>query len=175
MLAQETNSQNNHNCYKTTGNHESVRLFIVCPFCQLEHVLRNRFGNDIYFITETASSLQFSQSEIGIIKNFVKNEKINHIHVVCDISCNFYEEVINGDRDFNIPAVRELRKLHNELLPPAKRTKEELIKHNILKQLAYLSSEEIFKSELDNSTIKISGMLIDKSNISTSFSSYLHL
>lgn len=140
-------------------------LFIICPFCQLENFLRTKYGDDLFFITAPAAVLNFNADEVLALKEFFKREHITDIYLVNDVGCNFNDEAIKNKKEFGLHCEKQLRVLlnSNSKSQDSLRTKNELLaENNILKQLEYLNSEEIFKHEISALGINIHGIITDK-------------
>jgi hypothetical protein len=143
-------------------------LFIICPFCQLENFLRTKYGDDLFFITAPAAVFNFNADEVLALKDFFKREHITDIYLVNDVSCNFIDEAIKNKKEFGLHCEKQLRGLlqysnSNFKSQDSLRTKNELLaENNVLKQLEYLNSEEIFKHEISALGINIHGIITDK-------------
>ncbi|MDQ3142743.1 MAG: hypothetical protein M3Q56_10915 [Bacteroidota bacterium] len=143
-------------------------LFIICPFCQLEKYLRNKYGEELYFLTSTAAVFNFNDDEVSAIKDFLIRENVKDIYLVNDVSCNFIEEAITNKKEFGLHCEKELRMLVQNSISliesqgSLEAKKEFLAENNVLKQLEYLKTEKIFKQEIEDLGIKIHGIITDK-------------
>ncbi|MDZ4712455.1 MAG: carbonic anhydrase [bacterium] len=143
-------------------------LFIICPFCQLESFLRTKFGDDIFFLTSPAAVLNFSADEVLAIREFIKREHIKDIFLVNEVTCNFIDEAIKNKKEFGLHCEKQLRVLlqnsnSNIKSQESLRTwKEVLAQNNVLKQLEYISTEEIFRHEISALGINIHGIITVK-------------
>ena len=147
------------------------KLFIICPFCQLENHLRNKYGNDIFFMTTTAGILNLEADEISTIKNFIQRENITDIYLISDIGCNFIEEAIKNEKEFGLLAEQQLRSLIQNMLPKINSTfsrqevKKIVAETNVQQQAKYLASENILNYEITSFEIKIHTLITNKHEI----------
>jgi len=142
-------------------------LFIICPFCQLEHFLRAKFGEKVFFYTVPGGVLNFHTVETFWLSEFLRREQITDLYLVNDVSCNFIEEAINGKQEFGLNCERQFRELLKKLSADfeslyLKEKKELLAKTNVLAQLNYLKTQNFLKDEIPQDKIRVHGMITDK-------------
>lgn len=71
------------------------KLFIICPFSNIEHFLRKEYGDDILFMTYSAGIIQYDNIDfLSSVKDIIINEKINKIYFVNDIKCRFINNTL---------------------------------------------------------------------------------
>lgn len=71
------------------------KLFIICPFSQLETFLQKKYGENVYFITAPASIMDWNQKQyFDMLSDFIQSKKINELFVVNDVDCCFIESII---------------------------------------------------------------------------------
>jgi hypothetical protein len=91
------------------------KLFIICPFSCLDKFLRNKFGNDIYFLTCSGAVLQCDDFEyISEVKRFILREKIKTIYIVNDTSCRFINGIIKKNKLYGLRSERVIEALYVE-------------------------------------------------------------
>ena len=79
------------------------KLFFICPFSQLEHFIREKYGDDVFFITTLDDVFQFEDANYAeVIRDFIKRENITDIFVVNDTSCRFIKSVLEKEKGFEI-------------------------------------------------------------------------
>jgi hypothetical protein len=79
---------------KTTDSNN--KLFFVCPFCQMEHFIRKKYG-DVYYVTAPAAIFSFSDENFAReIRSFLLHKNITDLYLVCDLECNFLNNVLSG-------------------------------------------------------------------------------
>lgn len=77
---------------KTSMPHS--KLFLVCPFCQMETFIRKEYGN-VYFLTAPASIFNFSDEQFAKeISTFLTTYHITDVYVVCDLTCKFIHNAL---------------------------------------------------------------------------------
>lgn len=142
-------------------------LFIICPFCQLEHFLQSKFGDKIYFHTVAGGVLNFQTDDILVLLDFLKREQITDIYLVNDVSCSFIEDTINGKKEFGLQCEKQFRDLFKKFSSEFEQLyvnekKELLARSNILTQLEYLNQNSLLKDEASGIDIKAHGIITDK-------------
>lgn len=79
------------------------KLFLLCPECQLEHFIKKKFGDDIYFLTALGAVFDFRNitylEELG---DFIKRETITEIIIVNDTSCLFIENLLEVGEEHEV-------------------------------------------------------------------------
>ncbi len=154
---------------KTEDTESHNALFIICPFCQIEYFLRAKFGEDILFVTVPGGVLNVHTQEILGMREFIKREQITDVYLVNNISCNFIEEAIAGDKEFGLHCEKQFRELSKKLSGDfenlsLKEKKKLLAKSNVLTQLECLKSRSLFKDETSQININVHGIITDKNN-----------
>ena len=148
-------------------------IFIICPFCQLESFLREKFGDDIFFITTPAGILNFNENEIGALKYLINQEKINNIYLVNDVSCKFIDAAITN-KDFGLPFEKELKRqfeqlnTHLENLESIGVKKIKLAYSNLKNQAAYIMNNQTLKLDIENQKIIIHQIIVNNNEIELS-------
>lgn len=93
----------------------SNQLFIVCPFSCMEIFLRNKYGNDILFLTFSGAVFPHHDAEyLSAVKHFIVQEEIKTIYIVNDISCRFINGIINKHTLFGLRAEKVMEALYIE-------------------------------------------------------------
>jgi hypothetical protein len=94
----------------STGNHQGNKLFLVCPFCQMENFIVKHYG-EVFFLTVPAAIFNVGSEELGVIKEFITRENIRGIYLVSETSCNFAKNVLDNTNHSELPWETEIRKL----------------------------------------------------------------
>ena len=125
------------------------KLFLTCPFCQLEGFLNEKFDGNFLFISAPGAVFDFSDINFSKrLSEFIEREQIEELYVVNDISCVFIDKVLSKKNHF-FESTAESVFLHN-LIDNYKeinacknmRAKKEMIaEKNILKQIEILSAK----------------------------------
>jgi hypothetical protein len=140
----------------------SQKLFLVCPFCQLEPGIRQQFG-DAYFLTAPAGIFRFSAKYLDCIRNVIDREQIEEIISVASADCNFIQTVLLRQASTGMPCEQIIQRLMQSG-DDAKTLAEKIVAD----QLQKLRNEDHFGPDIDAGTIKVSGMLIHKKPNQTS-------
>jgi carbonic anhydrase len=91
------------------------KLFIVCPFSRMETFLQSKYGDDIFFLTCTATVLPYKDFEYILeIKQFIIRERIKKIYIVNDTACPFINGIIKQNKNIGFPAEKVLEELYIE-------------------------------------------------------------
>jgi hypothetical protein len=149
-------------------SHQNIpsSLFIICPFCQIEHFLKTTFGPDIFLMTAPAGVLHLNDEQMSALKEFFVRQQIKNIYLVNDIGCNFLTEAIDNASVFGLHCEKELRILKQnvnfENLNSLDTKSELLAKNNIARQLNSFRSSELLKNELEFLRIKTHGIITNK-------------
>ena len=69
-------------------NVEGAKLFIVCPFCTIEHLIRENYG-DVLFLTAVTACYEFTPENFSAITRLIQTERISDIYIVMDNACRF--------------------------------------------------------------------------------------
>ncbi|HSW55077.1 MAG TPA: carbonic anhydrase [Ignavibacteriaceae bacterium] len=76
------------------------KLFLLCPFSCMENFIRNKYGDDVFFITAIGTIFQFQETEyLESIKDFINRENITEIFVVSDTSCRFINNALTNENN----------------------------------------------------------------------------
>lgn len=134
----------------------SQKLFLVCPFCQLEPGIRQHFG-DAYFLTAPAGIFRFSAKYLDCIRNVIEREQIQEIISVAAGACNFIQTVVLRQASTGMPCEQVIQRL----MQPGDDA-ETLAGKIVADQLQKLRNADHFGPDIAAGTIKVSGMIIHK-------------
>jgi carbonic anhydrase len=145
------------------------KLFIICPFSGLEHFLRTKYGEDVFFLTYSASILQHNDYEyITELRQFILREKIKSITFVNDISCRFIKQVIQQKQKFGLASESTLEELYIEHYFSEFKDKSildqtyNLAKLNVMKQVQDCLQSGIIGKAIEENAIKVKGLICSK-------------
>ena len=99
------------NLSQTTNN----KLFLVCPFSGLETFIREKYGNDVYFLMVLGT--HFQADDAGYVKkvaDFILREDIKELYVVNDISCRFINKTLKREPGFGTKVEYLLKQIYIE-------------------------------------------------------------
>lgn len=136
----------------------------------MENYIRDKYGDDIFFITGMATECLFHEIEyLEIIKDLITREKITEIFIVNDISCRFINSLIKNEKPFGIPSEEKLQNIfidnyslimHQPSIADKAKTFAEL---NIRQQAVEIMGNELFKSQIIQNNLQIKGLITAKS------------
>ncbi|MFO7657035.1 MAG: hypothetical protein R6W78_08205 [Bacteroidales bacterium] len=145
------------------------RVYIVCPFSQMEAFIRENIDTDAYFITGMAGRLCFGDEiNTQVILYFIQRENIKEIIIVNDVNCRFMEEVLNNRITKPNPATIIYRKLisdFKEVFPKIKTSEERrhlLAKLNINDHFREIKSNAVLRPLFIKNSIKLRGMVTNR-------------
>jgi len=145
------------------------KIYIVCPFSQMEEFIRNNIDNNAYFITGAAGRINFDDMLLPeILSHIILREKIKEIIIVNDINCMFIDNVLNNKISYPNKAYNFLKKLisdYREAFPSTKPIEERrhlLAKLNINDHSREIKSNSVLKYLFTRSSIKISGIIANR-------------
>ena len=82
------------------------KLFLICPDCHIEHVIKDNFKGNVFFLTALASVFDsFDYNYTDHIKEFLKAENIEEIIVLNDCSCRFINSVLTSEKGYKTHAI----------------------------------------------------------------------
>lgn len=147
---------------------EQNKLFLICPFSNLEHFIRRIHGIDVYFMTSMATSFNFDREYIKMIADFLDRKMITHIYVVNDTSCRFMNGMFENKMSSGSEAEKNLEALFmdNHKIIMKQSTISEKVKLlseiNIQKQISNIREQDILLSIIDKNNICIKGLITNK-------------
>jgi carbonic anhydrase len=126
------------------------KLFIVCPFSQMELFLQKKYGNEIYFITALASIMQWNQKEdMDAIRDFIIRESVQEIYLVHDTGCRFINNIITKHKLYGLLSEEIIQNIYVEHYLSDFENKELSVQQFKLAELSIkYQAEEITKSDV---------------------------
>ena len=147
------------------------KLFLVCPFSCMENFIRQKYGDDIFFITGIAAGLQFNEEGYAaVIKDFISRENITEVFIVNDTSCRFINNVLNNENSFGTHSEAVIQNLFDEnfysLLKGKTLNEQQVIlaELNIKRQAKEMMKPDLFLNQITKGKICIKGLITTKSN-----------
>ncbi len=145
------------------------KLFIVCPFSQMELFLQKKYGNEVYFITALASIMQWNHKEdMDAIRDFIIRESVQEIYLVHETGCRFINNVITKRKLYGLPSEDILKNIYLEHYFSDFENKELSVQQFKLAELAIkYQAEEIIKSDvlgiqIIEDTVSLKGLITSK-------------
>lgn len=145
------------------------KLFLICPFSQLEHFIRERYGDDVFFITALGDVFEFEDANYAeVIRDFIKRENITDIFVVNDTSCRFIKRVLEKEKGFETFSEEVMINLLIDNYSVVMQTnslieqKKTLAELNIMRQVKEILSNELFLQQIVQNKISIKGLITAK-------------
>jgi hypothetical protein len=93
----------------------SKKLFLLCPLIQGEIYLKERFGNDCFFMTALGSVFDFSTDGYAdSLIHLLLQEDISEIFHVHDIESPFLISIVNQEDSHSSPSHKCLNSLYQE-------------------------------------------------------------
>ena len=145
------------------------KLFFICPFSQLEHFIREKYGDDVFFITALGAVFQFEDANyVEVIRDFINRENITDIFIVNDTSCRFIKSVIEKEKGFGTFSEEVMLNLlidnysvvmYNKSLIEQQKSLAEL---NVKQQAKEIMKSELFQQQIIQNKISIKGLITTK-------------
>ncbi len=145
------------------------KLFLVCPFSCMEKFIRQKYDEDVFFITAMAGIFQLNEKKhLEEIKYFICRENIHEIFVVSDISCRFINSAINKEKTngyFAEMVIQRLLEDNYDLLMERNKIQEKQIKlaeRIVNYQAAELMNSNCFQQEIIQNKILVYELITSK-------------
>lgn len=146
------------------------KLYLICPDCHIEQVLRSKFGQDAYFLSALGSVFDFSEFDYAeALNDFISREMISEVIIVNVTNCTFIMNTICKKNSYNTKAEQELRRLQENnaerfILLGISEQEELLTKLNFYRQAYELLDLEAIGSKIDDGIISISGLIYNRND-----------
>lgn len=137
-------------------DHQGNKLFLVCPFCQMEGFIINHYG-EVFFLTAPASMFHFGNDTLQAVKEFIKKENIKEIYLVGEPSCNFTKNVLDDKNHSGLQCETDIQKLKSE-----NDSLHSLTEKMMKEQANRLRSEELLGKEIKAGNISVHILITDK-------------
>ena len=145
------------------------KLYLVCPFSQMEGFITREIYSDAYFITGMAARLCLDDDyNTEVIRYFIEKEEICELVIVNDTGCRIIHEVLTNSIKSPSPASDALKKLVSDFREvfspgnPVEKKKQLLAKLNVNDHCRELKDNKILKTLFLKEKVKISGLLTNK-------------
>ena len=147
----------------------SNKLFFICPFSQLEHFIRGKYGDDVFFITALGAVFQFEDvNYTEVMRDFIIRENITDIIIVNDTSCRFIKSVLEKEKGFGTFSEEVMINLLIDNYSVVMQTqslieqKKKLAELNIRRQVKEILSNELFLQTIIQENVRIKGLITTK-------------
>jgi hypothetical protein len=147
------------------------RLFIICPFSNLESFINKKYGKSVYFISNPGAVTLFKELDYLVaIKKFLEEKEIDSIYIANDLSCPFIDKVIHLSSDLSYSWEKAMDKIYNENYfenfcdKSNREQKLQLATFNINNLAKEIIDSEIFKETISARKIFIRGLVTDRIN-----------
>ncbi len=145
------------------------KLFLVCPNCQLEHFIKDRFGEDVFFLTALGAVFDFHEVAYAeAIADFIEREAVTEIFIVNDTSCCLLESVLEKREGLGTAAEQVLLHLliENNSTVMAENTllekKKRLAELNVRRQFFEILSNGLLLIAIVRAKVRLKGLLTTK-------------
>lgn len=149
-----------------------MKLFLICPECNIEHALRAQFGDDIYCMTSLGAVFDISSfANAEEANQMIAKETITKIFVVNDVECKFIRNTIYEDKYNWTVAESVLEIIHQENaaeFAPMDPTQQQklLAKLNIQRQVRDLLEVAFIGNKIRDNYLKVTGLIYDRKDAS---------
>ncbi|WP_143705988.1 hypothetical protein [Emticicia sp. TH156] len=146
----------------------AAKLFIVCPFSNMEAFLQSRFGVDAFFLSYPGASLLQAEDFDSVINYLITEESIRTIYLVNDADCRFIKSVIEKKGMNGLPHEQALEELYIEHYfscfkdRPSAEQQFKLAELNVNEQVARVISYLGFTHGSQATSIEVKGLVANK-------------
>lgn len=125
------------------------KLFLVCPFCQMEHFINQHYG-EAYFLTAPASVFHFDADYLNSVKHLIDREQISELYVVADSSCNFVHDALEGRSAYPLSCEKTLQQLKTDS-DTVSSLQQKILQH----QAAQLQQDSLLGKEINSGKLNL--------------------
>lgn len=137
-------------------NREGNKLFLVCPFCQMENFIIKHYG-EVFFFTAPAAMFHFESDSLQAIKEFITRENVREIYLAGEASCNFTKNVLDDKNHSGLQCETEILKLKSD-----NDSLHSLTEKMLKEQANRLRSKDFFGNEIENGNISLHILITHK-------------
>lgn len=145
------------------------RLFLVCPFSNMETFIRRKFNQDVYFLTAMAGHAPFYDLKYTeAVLEVMKRENITELILINDTSCRFMHAILTGGQLHGTPAEEKLQQLFAEHFeeimqqPTLSAQLKAFATLNIRKQLQEMFNNAYLRAFVQKNRLEIKGLITNK-------------
>lgn len=146
------------------------KLFIVCPFCNMELFLQKKYGKDIFFMTLSGGVIQTDDvAFLEAIRDFIERKNISTIYFVNETSCSYISNVINNVKLAGLQAEKIIEHIFIDNYSSdfkglsLSHQQVKLAELNVKHQAYQAMTFDVFGAQIDKNDIKIKSIVTTKS------------
>ncbi len=144
-------------------------LFFICPDGHLEHFIREKFGDSVFFATALGAVFNFNDINYSkSLSDFITRESITDIFIVNDTSCRFINNVLEKDISFMTFSEHAMSKLlinNDSIIINIKsliNKKKALAELNVKRQIEEIMNDKLLLQRIIQDKISIKGIISTK-------------
>ena len=144
-------------------------LFLICPASHMEPFIKDRYGQDGYFLTAPGAVFNFQEINYSeALKDFLESKAIKEIFIVNDTSCRFIKSILEIERGYETKAEQVMLSLlidnYSQIMEETAQAdrKVRLATLNIHRQAQDLFSNKLLHPLLKRLQIRVTGILTTK-------------
>lgn len=144
-------------------------LFFICPDGHLEHFIKEKYGDNVFFTTALGAVFNFNDVNYSkSLTDFMISECITDIFIVNDTSCRFINNTLENEKSFETFSEDILSKLlirnhsivtNNKSVINKRITFAEL---NVKRQIAEIVNDKLLLQQILRAKIVIKGIVSTK-------------
>lgn len=145
------------------------KLFLICPASHIEAFIKERYGQDGYFLTAPGAVFNFQEIKYAeALKNFLERKAIKEVFIVNDSSCRFIKSILEKEQGYGTKAEQVMLNLlidnYSQIMAGTSlaERKLSLAKLNIQRQAQDMLSNELLLQVVMRSQIRLTGLLTTK-------------
>lgn len=141
-------------------------LFIVCPFCQIDNLIKTNYGSDVFLMSAPAGVVHLDDEQATELKSFIIRQSVQNIYLVNDIGCNFLVDTILQKSQFGLHCESVLKELSQQITVDSSMSMDQkcevLARNNMSKQILSLKNNDILNLQDVFLGIKVETLVTDK-------------
>jgi carbonic anhydrase len=152
----------------TKNNTDLSRLFLVCPDCFIEQKIRNKYGNNSFFLTALGTVFYIDSFEYAEeVNTFLSCKDIKELIIVNDTRCTFIKNTL-GVKNNQTKVEQRLAELYLknydsfETIESKVDQRTHLEKLNIYRQVHELRQTAFLSSKIKNGDIEVKGLIYNR-------------
>lgn len=144
-------------------------LFFICPDCHLEHFIKEKYDDNVFFVTALGTVFNFDDINYSkSLSDFIIRESITDIFIVNDTSCRFINNVLEKEKSFETFSEEVLQNVLNNNFAIIMDNKflvaktQVLAEFNSRRQINEITTNEMFSQQSIQGKISIKGIVSTK-------------
>lgn len=142
------------------------KLFIICPFSNLEFFLQKYFGKNSFFLTFSCAIIETQDYQyLETIRDFIVTQNIQTVYIVNDVNCRFINNIISNKKSLGLWSENILQNLYFEEYfthfknKPLAYQQYKLAELNVMNQINNMQHFSLLQTLLINNSFDLKGLI----------------